>query len=213
MRIFFVIIMLIGLCSFLHGDQTFFKNNMDIYNIVFDKSDFGYLFEHSSFLVIDSVLSINEKEDSLYAFFKNSNEIYYCKKNNNEYHVFYVQKDEYEKCYCFINYDVNNDSTKEIVTFYTLEGKGLISVFKYDKNLCTLQKLLQHEYFLYMYLENLLTDVKIRNDKIYFIYSPCSIVNEKFFLKVGIIDYTNDLSKEIYFKPISIISEEEWNRL
>lgn len=212
MKIILCFIMNICLCSFLFGEQIIFKKNNDSFVISYDKSDFSYLYEQSSPLEIDSIKNINEKIDSLYVFFYNSNTIFYCKKFKDKYNLFFVQNDEYEKCYHFFNYDVNNDNAKEIITFYTLEGKGVLSIYRFNKNLLTLQKLLQHEFFLFIHMENILQDVKFKNNKLYFIYSPPSTENESFLLKIGVIDYTKDISKEIYIKPLSLLTEDEWNR-
>ncbi len=211
MKTFFTI-MYICFFSYLFGEQIVFNKGNLSFKISYEESSYSSLFEKQKVIDVDSLFVINERSDSIYVFFVDKRMIFFCSKKNDCYNLFDVQGDEYEMFFYFFYIDLNNDNLKEIIIFSTNDEEGRVSIFKFDNEYKDLKLIFKHDYYYYKFSEGITDDVKIKNGKIYFLYSPPSTENEKFILKKGMIDFTNDKSKEIYFSPISIITKEEWEK-
>lgn len=193
-------------------------NNFNTYNIVsqtniddfrsyfpFDMSKYNL----STAINIDSISVIKGSNDLIFAFIKNNEFIIYCNKNQNKYSIIYIMElsdiDPIDTC-CL---DLNNNGTVEIITLFRNTMKNSIEV----KIISEGNKRF-YEYFKYsgsfIYPEMIRPTLEIINSKVYFIYCIQKKRSNEILLKYGVLDYSKDDNREIYFRPISIITVEEW---
>ncbi len=207
MKFIFVITIISSLWSVLFGENiTFSYDNVD-YNISCSQKDFEYISKlNYSHPEINKMFSLN---DTVLVFVRIEGFIAFCSKSNKSIDLLNFQYTPYQMFSDLFCLDLNEDNKYDIVVFFQDEDWKYILVLSFNDTEKKLDKVLYKQLYHFRNL-GYYDDVTIKNGKFYIVYSP----NEDGFdiLKMGTIDFTNDESREVYFRPISITTIRKWKK-
>jgi hypothetical protein len=201
---------------FVYGQQLIFNHNQRSFRITCEESDYA-LFNNEAFdseiitsmnsVEVDSIIIVNDLRDSIYVFVKEKDLIAYCLKKNDAYYLLYAQSRAYDDFLTnYFNRDLNDDKKIEFVTFWGDESYSSINIYIVG-NYGNFQKIFSYDFS--RYVGDIGERVIIKKNKLYLAYGYP--YKSRQVLKYGVIDFTKDITKEFYFKPISKINEEQWS--
>lgn len=200
-----------------YGDQITLQYNLEDYVVNWNSSRFGSLeyglgrpeygeISMNEPNVVDSIIVVMDKTDSLYVFVNHHEYLIYCLKQNGEYTFMDFQSIEFDRLDALYHLDINKDGTNELVSIYTDIGYLGITIQSYHYEDKSLSIIFEHVYD--PSEENPGPYTKIRHGKLYMAYGSSGKKGP--YLKYGVLDYTRDKTREIYFRPISITTPEKW---
>lgn len=171
-------------------------------------------------MAIDSVIVVPDRGDTIFVFIAHENGAFYCLKQGGRYKSLFEQSLPYEFLWEFHSLDINKDGNLDFVAFQgDDEGNASYTVLSYDK---------QNKDIIGLYFSDycgvcteseqpiIEQSAKIKNNKLYIVYGyfplnyfpPGTFMNQV--VKYGVLDYTRDKTREIYFRPISVTTPEKW---
>jgi hypothetical protein len=241
MRMHLIMLVLLLNCFALsYGQQVKFTKNQDIFTIECESYDYDVfrgkyndfaLVDSTNTTEIDSIITVQNQGDTLSVFISKEGFVAFCYYQSGEYHLSELQAftRSYGDNLGYINYlDINNDNKLEFVTEIGSDEGNAMYVFTYRK--------MMDDGYSYRDYENIITHefeypsfpytgdstqydnieyVKISHNKLYLLYGywkPGSM-DSQCQLRYGMLDYTRDKAKEIYFRPISFITLKQWEKL
>ncbi len=198
----------------IHAQDLELKTLNKNYTINCDEVYYKYLLYDDKFSSeFDSTFTIKVREETIVGFMK-KNILILCREIHSKLYLNQLIDHPESDFLKIIQYNIFNSSY--LVTIW--QGKEYINihVVRITNNTSSLFNRLQLETDLY--LENSIVSVvskdniKIVKNKIYILYEY-GVKNEMKILKYGVLDITNDKSREFYFRPLSITTLEEWDKI
>lgn len=171
---------------------------------------------------IDSLIVVQDRNDSIYVFINQGCFAFYCIKQEGKFILSYVQNLLYVFLWEFQYLDINKDGNLDLVAFYGAENEDFYDVLSIDYHSKEFSKIYHSDYYRFITDSEHSTinhAVKIRNHKLYMSYACFPMIYNLpdtpwggQVLKYGVLDYTRDKTRELYFRPVSVITVKQWNK-
>lgn len=228
-KIRLVIVLLFLTCfGIVYGFEYNFVKGQDNYQINSNKSlydmtkwgDFA-IPDSVTTVEIDSVIIVHDKSDTIYVFLWYYNLAFFCLKQHESFSLLYDQGLSYEGWFDLYCLDVNKDGNLDFVYQHGDECNQYLTILTYDYYNKDFILISNTDYF---YFEGTSGDepsifqrVKVRKNKLYILYGFFPVKTNpsdenKVVIKYGVLDYSRDKTREIYFRPIGVITPEKWNK-
>lgn len=175
-----------------------------------DSTNYVYI-DSLKTIEVDSVVFVGSEDKSGVFLIKKGKFIIFLLKKGNEYSLSsHRRHHNVGSLVNIIEADINEDKTKEIILVYGNQ-------FYYNYDIMTLSDQYSEIFCLYSRYDiskpdNSSNIFKIRDNKAYFLYKNNNGLNNSF-IKYGMIDYYKKDHKDLYFRPISITTLEQWEKL
>ncbi|GEM_PF-6098682 len=233
-----MLVIILNCCAISYGSQVKLVKNQDIYTIecpdvyydlLSGKNNYMAWIDSTSTAPIDTIITVQNQGDTLSVFISNRGFVAFCLYQAGEYKLEEVQTMYYDENLKYFHYlDVNRDNKLEFVVITGDDEGCYMHVYTYSK---VIGKDSNSSYNYYETVEkqelnypgSFYTDnssdyvdlkyVKISHNKLYALYDHWEPGSEYSKLRYGMLDYTRDKAKEIYFRPISFITLKKWNKL
>lgn len=216
--------------NFVKNNDTYMVTCPSVYYDVLTGKNTDYAFiDSTNTAPIDSIVTVQNLGDSLVIFIKKRGFAAFCHYQSGEIQLDELQPMYYDENLKYFYYlDVNKDNKLEFVILTGDDEGCYLQVYSYNKGIYKdsnssfnyFQTVVKQEvsYPDYPYTDDSsdhrdLVFVKISHNMLYVLYAYWQSGSEYSELRYGMLDYTRDEAKEIFFRPISSISLKKWNKL
>ncbi len=166
-------------------------------------------------VAIDSLVIVHDKSDTIYVFLWYYNLVFFCLKQHGSFTLLYNQDLTCEGWFDLYCLDINRDGNLDFVYHHGDECNQYLTIITYNYHNKDFQFISNDDKY---YFEGDVSQrVKVRRNKLYILYgffpiNTSSSEENKCFIKYGVLNYSRDKTREIYFSPISVITPEKWNK-
>lgn len=211
----YVLLMTLFFITFfnIHAQDFELKTLNKNYTINCDKVYYNYINYDDKFSSeFDSTFTIKMREETIVGFMK-KDILILCRDIHDKLYLNQLIEQPESNFLKIIQYKIFN--TPYIITLWQGNENIIIHVVRITNNPSSLYNRLQLETDLYLENSKVSSisndNIKIVKNKIYILYEY-GIKNNVNILKYGVLEITNDKSKEFYFRPLSVTTLEEWGR-